>query len=184
MSKQNIAITTVEYILVAGFIIFEELIWNVLAKPIIDRLNQNIFIRLRYVFIAMNRHCLLTVFVAIFTLTEYLGIVSGIAMVSGHIGYSVLIYLLKIPLAAFTFWLFSLTKPKLMTFTWLKLAYEHLIHWTDQIKKTSIYQSTKNTIAVFRSKISSLRQKYLGEGGLIESAKTQYMLIKTFFIRP
>ncbi len=184
-NKNNIAVKTVEGILVAGFIIFEELIWNVLAKPIIDRLNRlAIFEKLRQTFLEMNRHLLMTVFVLIFALTEYLGILSGITVVSGNLSSGVLIYLLKAPLAAFTFWLFELTKPKLMTFTWLKSAYEYLMDWKDLLTGTTIYQALKTSISTTRKRMKQVYRSFTGDQSLLGSIKTHYMLVKTFFMRP
>lgn len=184
-NKNNVVVKTIEYILVAGFIIFEELIWNVFAKPIIDCLNKlAIFARLRQTFLLMNRHLLLTVFVVIFAVTEYLGILSGVTVVSGDIKLGVLIYFLKAPLAAFTFWLFELTKPQLMTFNWLKLAYGYLMRWKDMLVETTTYQSLKTSVSVSRDSIKLIYQTYVGDQSLLMSVKTQYTLVKTFFIRP
>ncbi len=183
--KNNIAVTSIEYILVAGFIIFEELIWNVLAQPIINRLNHlAVFERLRISFLQMNRHLLLTVFVLIFAVTEYLGILSGLTVVSGDVGLGVLIYLLKVPLAAFTFWLFELTQQTLMTFDWLRVTFDNLIVWKNAITGTSIYQSLKKSVSGVRGRIQQIKLKYIGEQSLLVSVKTQYTLVKTFFIRP
>jgi hypothetical protein len=184
-TKNNIAVKTVEGILVAGFIIFEELIWNVLAKPIIDRLNQlAIFEKLRLFFLEMNRYFLMTIFVLIFALTEYLGILSGITVVSGNLSSGVIIYLLKAPLAAFTFWLFELTKPKLMTFAWLESTYNYLMRWKDLLTGTDVYQSLKASITATRSRMKQVYQSFTGDQSLLGSIKTHYMLVKTFFMRP
>ncbi|HFD12659.1 MAG TPA: hypothetical protein ENJ32_09350, partial [Crenotrichaceae bacterium] len=162
-NKNNIAVITIEYILVAGFIVFEELIWNVLAQPIIDRLNHHaIFVKLRRMFLVMNRHLLLIVFALIFILTEILGVASGLIIVSGDLDFGILIYLLKVPLAAFTFWLFELTKQTLLTFNWLKAAYHHVMHWKAIIVSTSMYQSFKSTLFVAKNRIRKIKQYYLG----------------------
>lgn len=183
-NKHNIAFKSIETILVAGFIIFEELIWNVLAKPIIDRLNQlAIFERLRQMFLDMNRHGVLTVFIAIFALTEYLGILSGVTIISGEVTTGMMIYLLKAPVAAFTFWLFDLTKPKLMTFAWLASVYSNLMCWKDMLTATTIYQSLKTSVLATKNRIKQIYQDYLGESSLLDSLRARYQLIKTFLIR-
>ncbi len=183
--KNNLAVKTIEGILVAGFIIFEELIWNVLAKPIIDRLNRlAIFAKLRLFFLEMNRYLLMIIFVLIFALTEYLGILSGITVVSGHVSSGVTIYLLKAPLAAFTFWLFELTKPKLMTFAWLESTYNYLMRWKDLLTGTDVYQSLKTSISATRSRMKQAYRSFTGDQSLLGSIKTHYTLVKTFFMRP
>jgi hypothetical protein len=185
MKNNNFALKTVESILVAGFIIFEELIWNVLAKPIIDALNRlAIFAKLRRSFLMMNRYLVLIVFVVILAITEYLGILSGITIVSGDIELGIIIYLLKAPVAAFTFWLFDLTKPKLMSFAWLKTAYDYLMHWKNRLTATDIYQSLKASIAATRHRMEQMYQDFVGEQSLLGAIKMRYTLVRSYFIRP
>jgi hypothetical protein len=50
------------------------------------------------------------------------------------------LYAGKIPVAAFTFWLFRLSKEKLMTFVWFKQSYDSLISIIEKIKMSSIHQ--------------------------------------------
>lgn len=183
--KQNFAITTLEYCFVAGFIIFEELIWNVLAQPLINWLNQlKIFEKLRRFFWVMHPNLVLFVFIVIFLVTEVLGILSGLTVVSGRVIWGVLIYLMKVPVAAFTFWLFDLTKPKLMTFDWLKSVYDVLMRWKEVIEDSDMYSNLKHSVHSAREKIKTIKHNYLGDKSFYDTVKTQYVLVKTFFIRP
>ncbi|MCH9696731.1 MAG: hypothetical protein K0U68_01380 [Gammaproteobacteria bacterium] len=183
--KQNFAITTLEYCFVAGFIIFEELIWNVLAQPLINWLNQlKIFEKMRQYFQLMHPNLVLFVFIVIFLVTEILGILSGLTVVSGRVFWGALIYLMKVPVAAFTFWLFDLTKPKLMTFEWLKSMYDVLMSWKGIIEDSDMYRNLKHSVHITREKIQTIKYKYLGERSFYDAVKTQYLLVKTFFIRP
>lgn len=183
--KQNFVIITLEYCFIAGFIIFEELIWNVLAKPLINWLNKlKVFEKMRQSFLIMSPNLVLFVFIVIFLVTEILGLLSGLTVVSGRVLWGVLIYLMKVPVAAFTFWLFDLTKPKLMTFDWLKSVYDMLMRWKDIIEDSDMYRNIKHSVHIGRDKIKAIKYRYLGEKSFYDSVKTQYVLVKTFFIRP
>ena len=96
-------------VLVFIYIIFEELIWEKFAKPIITlisslQLIQNLIPKI----LALNSYFILIFFVSIFVIVELIGIYAGILFISGHIFSAVFIYVLKIPVAAFIFWFFNI----------------------------------------------------------------------------
>lgn len=64
--------------------------------------------------------------------------------VSGHIFSAIFIYVLKIPVAAFIFWFFSIVKPKLLEFKWFEFIYNYLISIIYRIKHSSIYIMIKD----------------------------------------
>ena len=129
---KNIFLKPVEVILVIGYIVFEELIWNSISKPIIEYLKSlAILENVKQTFLEMNRYLLVSVFVVILVIAEYLGIFSLILIAQNQVAMGAFIYALKIPIATFVFWLFDLTKPQLMTFGWLKYAYETLMKGID-----------------------------------------------------
>ncbi len=140
LKTKNFVIKVFESILVTGYIIFEELIWNVFVKPVVHYIKSlSIFDALQTTFLEMNRHLLLTVFIVILLITEVLGLVSGFCLVNGFIFTSIGVYACKIPVAIFTFWLFDLTKDKLMTFQWLKTFYEYIMGLLEKLMNSSVY---------------------------------------------
>lgn len=182
-NKHSLVFKATEGLFVAGFLIFEELIWNILAKPVIDCLRKLKFLeRFRQLFLDMNRYGVLTIFLVIFALTEYLGILSGFTIMSGEVKTGVIIYLLKVPVAAFSFWLFDLTQPKLMTFSWLASVYSNLMHWKSLLMATATYQSLKASVLTTRNKIKQMYQVYCIEQGLLESVRTYYQWLKSLFM--
>lgn len=93
-------------VLVFIYIIFEELIWEKFAKPIITLISSlQLFQKLVPKILALNSYFILIFFVSIFVIVELIGIYAGILFISGHIFSAVFIYVLKIPVAAFIFWL-------------------------------------------------------------------------------
>ncbi len=172
---------TLETILVTGYILFEELIWNVFAKPIYQYFKSLIAIEpLKKFFLEMNRYVLLSVFIFILSIAELMGLVAGFYFVEGSFIMGILVYGLKIPVAAFTFWLFDLTKPQLMSFDWLKTAYEWVIGVIDKLLNTDIHIYIKARIMAIRLKMKQIIQQYFGEAGFLASVKSHYHFFKPY----
>lgn len=170
-----------ESILVIGYILFEELIWNVFAKPIFQYFKSlAILDSLKTIFLAMNRYLLLTVFITILAITEIMGFFSGYCFINSYFFTGITVYALKIPIAAFTFWLFDLTKDKLMTFHWLESAYNFTMGWIDKFVHTPIYIYIKARVATVKSKIKQLKLLYFAEEGIIGSVRTHYLVFKPY----
>ncbi len=189
MAKKNIktqylVIKFFESILVIGYILFEELIWNTFAKPIFQYFKSlAILDSLKTIFLAMNRYLLLTVFITILTITEVLGFAAGYCFINSYIFSGIIVYALKIPVAAFTFWLFDLTKDKLMTFSWLKSAYAYMLEWINKFVHTPIYIYIKARTITVKTKIKQLKLQYLSEEGLIGSIRTHYLVFKPYITK-
>ena len=171
-----------ESILVIGYILFEELIWNVFAKPIFQYFKSLAILNsLKKIFLRMNRYLLLTVFITILAITEAMGFFSGYCFMNGYFFSGLAVYTLKIPIAAFTFWLFDLTKDKLMTFHWLETAYDYIMRQIEKFVNSSLHVYIKAKIMAIRSKTKQLALKYFGEEGFISSLKTHYQVFKPYF---
>lgn len=125
---KNKFISLLQLLLVITFIIFEELIWEGIAKPIYEAIHslkilQKIETKLQHI----NAYVILVIFVLLLATVEIFGIYAGILFVSGQVLLGLSLYLSKIPIAAFTFWLFRVTEDKLMQFRWFKWLYEKMM---------------------------------------------------------
>lgn len=175
---------TVESILVIGYILFEELVWNIIAQPIYQYCKSLIVLEpLKKKFLLMNRYLLVTVFIFILMIAEALGLLAGFFFIEGFFLSGVLVYLLKIPIAAFTFWLFDLTKTQLMTFSWLKTVYEWIMSLVNQLINSAIHVYIKNRIMTVRLNIQQFIRQYFGEAGFIASVKSHYNAFKPYVAR-
>jgi len=184
IKTKSFVIKVFESILVIGYIIFEELIWNVFVKPIVHYIKSLVlFDNLKSIFLEMNRHLLLTVFIVILIITEVLGLLSGFCLVNGYIFTSISVYACKIPVAVFTFWLFDLTKDKLMTFQWLKTSYEYIMVLLEKLVNSSVYIYIKTKKTAIKTKIKSLVLRYFGEEGFISSVKSHYLVFKPYVVK-
>ena len=127
-------------ILVFIYIIFEELVWEKFAKPIILLISKfQLFTNFAPKILALNSYVILIFFVSTFVIVEVIGIYAGLLFVSGHMTSAILIYVLKVPVAAFIFWFFSIAKYKLLEFKWFEITYMYLMSIISKIKNSSIY---------------------------------------------
>ena len=128
-------------ILVTIYIVLEELIWENVAEPIYTFIHGLSILQKAEEFInKLNRHVLLVLFLALFTQVELLGIFALKMIGTGNVIAGTALYAGKIPVAAFTFWLFRISKEKLMTFEWFKQTYDLVISIIVKIKMSSIHQ--------------------------------------------
>ena len=177
-------ILLLQLLIVITYIIFEELIWEVIAKPIYTyvhslRIMQKIETKLH----AFNAHIILFLFVIIFAVVQMIGLYAGILFMSGQILLGLVVYVTKIPLAAFTFWVFRVTEDKLMTFGWFKWMYEKIMALIEWLKSREIYLKTmerlikvKETIKKFTGEI---KEKYFTQKSpFMEKIKSLYRTVK------
>lgn len=181
-NPKQFAIRFVESIFVILYIVFEELIWNIFAKPIFQYLKSLIVLdSLRETFLHMNRHLLLGIFILILAIAEALGLLSGMSILNGYLITGIVIYSLKIPIAAFTFWLFDLTRDKLLSFHWLNVSYEFTMSIIDKIIHSSIHVYIKTKVILVKEKLKSVKKRWLGEESFYLSLKNHYRFFKSYF---
>lgn len=166
--------------LVFVYIIFEELIWDKFAKPIITFISSlELFKNLASKILTLNSYIILLIFIIPFILVELLGIYAGVVFISGHIVLGTFLYLLKIPIAALIFWFFNITKDKLLEFYWFKFFYEKLILWIDKIKDSSIYLMIKEKSITLKEEIK--KRFFISKSRLKEKIIRIYKLLKNKF---
>ena len=177
---KNKLITLLQLILVMVYIIFEELIWEGIAKPIYERVHalkilQKIEKKLKYV----NPSIILFIFIVLLITVELAGIYAGILFLNGHVWLGLLLYLSKIPIAAFTFWLFRVTEDKLMRFNWFKQLYELIMKVIAWLKSSKIYKETMERLKVFKEDLKVWKEKYFSKHSpFVHKIKHFYSVIK------
>jgi hypothetical protein len=177
-------ITLFQLILVIGYIIFEEIIWEGIAHPIYRyvhslKILQKVEEKLR----AVNAYVILVLFMVMLASVEALGLYAGYLFVSGNMVIGLSIYLMKIPIAAFTFWMFRVTEEKLMQFGWFEWIYGKIMASIAWLKSLEIYLGTvdllKRTKAYVKVRVREIREKYfLKESPFIKRLKRLYRSIK------
>jgi len=170
-----------QFSLVFLYIIFEEIIWDLVAVPayrFLESFNviQKLDIRLR----SANRYVILIVFILLFVMVETVGIVAGGLIVSGKLLIGIGLYLAKIPIAVFTFWMFKVVKLQLMTFDWFRASYDMLERILDFIKNSYIYRSTINILSKTKEYIR-LKLHYVKVGFLSRKSKFLSRLQRFYF---
>ena len=143
--------------LILIYLLFEELIWERIAEPIY------VFIRglkllqaLEASVNRLNRYAVLVLFLILFAAVELLGVVAVGLFAQGQVMIASAVYLGKIPITAFTFWLFKVAKDKLMSFAWFKFCYDGLMSVIHKIKTSAIYVNVKAKMVSVKTAIKNL----------------------------
>lgn len=169
--------TTTHYLfvlLVLGYIFYEELVWERIAQPIARYVQSlKLLQKLEILLQKVNGGVILIVFVLLFIIVELQGFYAGILLLQGKVLLWALIYAGKIPIAAFTFWLFRVTKPKLMAFAWFEKAYNTVMGWIDWLKTTDVYKNIKAKAGEIKAYV---KKNYMQEG---DSTKNKFKRIHT-----
>jgi len=173
-----------QLILVLIYIVFEELIWEGIARPIYVFIHSlKILHKVEETLHAVNAYVLLVIFVVLLGLVESLGIYAGILFISGQALLGISLYISKIPIAAFTFWIFRITEDKLMQFGWFKWIYDWIMKGIDWLKSLEVYQSTIQRIKVTKANVKQtmkrVKEKYFAkESPFVMKIKHLYKSIK------
>ena len=167
-------------IFVFSYIIFEELIWDRLAKPIFSYIsNLELFRDLEPKILALNSYLILFIFLIPFIIVELLGIYAGILFVSGNIVLGIVLYISKIPIAVVIFWFFNVAKDRLLQFRWLNFIYKNLILVIEKIKNSEIYLMIQDKTLIIKNEIK--KRFFISKIGLNEKIVEIYKLLKDKF---
>jgi len=175
-----------QFILVFLFILFEEIIWEGIAKPIYKKVESlQVLQKLESKILAANRHVVLIFFILFLLVVEFSGILASVFFVQGYIVLGVLLYLARIPLAAFVFWFFKVAKEKLLSFHWFKWSYDKLMSGIDWLKSRKIYLKTMEYMVKIKNKIKknfrAFKMKYFNkENSFMKELKVFYAYMKNF----
>jgi hypothetical protein len=176
----------IQFLLVFLFILFEEIIWEGIAKPIYNKIESwHVTQKLEQSIQKSNRYILLLIFTVILLLVEGAGIFAGVLFVQGEVLFGLLLYITKIPIAAFTFWLFKVSKSKLLSFGWFDCLYHKIMNGLDWLKNLDIYKSTISMMLEFKEKIKkswrAFKDKFFDKNSsFTEELKSFYNYMKNF----
>jgi len=159
---KNKFISLLQLILVIIFIIFEELIWEGIAQPIYEAIHSlKVLQKLETKLQQINAYVVLVIFVVLLATVETFGIYAGMLFMSGKVMLGLALYISKIPIAAFTFWLFRATEDKLMQFSWFKWLYEQMMKAINWLKSREIYKRTMEKIKNIKLSISEWKKAFI-----------------------
>ncbi len=171
--------------LVIIYILFEELIWEGIAKPIYEAIHslkilQKVEAKLQHA----NASIILVIFVVLLSIVEGFGIYAGMLFVSGQVALGLALYIAKIPVAALTFWLFRVTEDKLMTFAWFKWLYIKMMDAIEWLKTREVYVKTMERLKAVKAKLKAttqaLKEKYFSKKSpFMTKVKNLYRTIKS-----
>jgi hypothetical protein len=148
------------------YIVFEELVWERFAQPIIDYITElKILKKLEHYLQSVNSKLILVIFLSMFVVVESIGIYAGALFLEGKVIHGALLYAGKIPVAAFTFWLFGASKEKLLEFKWFEKSYLFTIGLIEIITHSKIYINIKEKTAKIKAYV---KENFFQDKGLIK----------------
>jgi len=176
----NRFIFVIQIILVSIFIVFEELIWEQIAEPIYDYLHElHILQALQERLQRVNRYVILVLFLILLISVEGAGLAAGVMAVRGMVVSAALLYGLKIPIAAFVFWLFHATEEKLLSFGWFRWSYEQVMALFAWIKSREIYQETLELAHRVKEAFARFKVRYFsGDNTISQRFRRLYWRLK------
>lgn len=174
-------ILLLQLLIVIVYILFEELIWEGIAKPIYETIHGlKILQKIETKLESVSPSIILFIFVLLFVIVEAAGIYAGMLFVSGQVMIGLMLYISKIPIAAFTFWLFRITEEKLMQFGWFKWIYDQIMKAIEWVKSCEMYIRTIERLVQLKKVIKGFKEKYFAKKNpFIEKIKYLYTNIKS-----
>ena len=181
---KNKFISLLQLLLVLIYIIFEELIWEGIAKPVYEFVHSlKILQKVESKLHSANATVILIIFIFLLGIVEAFGIYAGILFVSGNVLLGLVLYISKVPVAAFTFWMFRVTEDKLMNFGWFKWLYEKIMLAIDWLKSRNVYVRTMERLKFVKKRIKNyvkiFKEKYFSKkSSFVTKVKNLYTTIK------
>ncbi len=172
-----------QWLLVVLFIVFEELIWEGIAKPIYEYVHKlHLLQALEHKLQTMNRYVLLIVFLVLLVSVEGAGLAAGVMALKGMVVTAALLYGLKVPIAAFVFWMFHATELKLLSFGWFKWFYDLIVSFFAWMKSLEIYKDTMKMVKKAKESIKAFKTKYFsGDNTIAKRFRRLYKATKRAF---
>ena len=166
-------------LLVFLYILFEELVWETIARPVYDYIHSlRLLQKVEKHIHRMHPWLLLGIFLLIFAVVELLGILAGVLLVQGNVLFATLMYTAKIPVAAFTFWLFRIAQDKLLSIGWFSYAYGFVMEKIEWLKATDVYRTVKEKTARIKSRIKRWKATWFPKGELKQRIRRIYVALK------
>jgi hypothetical protein len=136
-----------QVIAISIYLVFEELIWDRFAQPIFKYIKHlRFFKRLEIILNGANRYVVLALFILPFIVGEALGIMSPIVALKGYVLLGIVLYILKLLIVAFAFWLFNIQKEKLLSFSVIKYCYDKIVEFTTWVKTTDAFKTISKIV--------------------------------------
>jgi len=173
-----------QLILILIFIIYEEIIWEGIAQPIYNYVHSlNLVQRLEKYLSKVNAYVALFIFISLLVVVEIAGILSGILVVNGKLLMGGFLYIAKIPLAAFTFWIFKVTKFKMLSFDLVAWIYKRIMAFMKWLKALETYQDLIKVLRLTKERLKgyfkAFKDRFFPQkSGFVERLKKMYRAIK------
>jgi hypothetical protein len=167
------------YFLILLYIVLEDLIWKKFAKRITDyMLSLNIFIYAERIISNFHVNVILVGFLILLIISEILGIMAIALIGKGLVISGVILYVAKIPLVSLTFWLFKISKDKLLKINWFNKIYLFIIKILNIIKSSKYYINTMHFVINVKEDLKYIFKKEDSNSKFLTRIKNMHKLVK------
>jgi len=173
----------VEIILVLFYIVYEELVYTTIAKPIIEWYKKlKLLAKFQAFLLKAPPIVSLLAFLSTFVVAEILGLLTVPVFLMGppiaFIG--VFIYGLKIPVGAFAFWIFKENKERLTKYKIIKIGYDWTMRFVNWIDSSEVYKRVKERAKKYKEMLKKMKgEKSTIFKKIIVGTKAKYVWLKS-----
>ncbi len=165
------------------FIIFEEVIWEGIAEPIYKKIRSlELLHKLEITLNKTHVYLVLFLFLLLFVGVEVAGFIAMVYFAQGFMILGTLLYLSKIPIAGFTFWVFRVSQDRFMEFRWFEYIYWKIVDFFDLIKESTIYKNILNQVVELKNAMKNIKNRYFSKNSLFfKNMKNLYLKVKVLW---
>lgn len=163
-------------LLVILFIIFEEILWNKVGKPIYELIKSlRLMVKFKeWVGEFKHRYALLVIFITPFVLMEIMSLLSLKSFATGAIGMGISLYVVKLVLTVPVVIIFNSGKKQLVSFFPIRYGYGMIIN----LKRSSTFRNVKKFTKKVKQVVREFKQEYYKGVGIFDGLKEIYVKIK------
>lgn len=151
------------YFLVFCYVLLKEVFWTALAEPITEYVKKLAFFQFveTKILSKLNSYMTLIFFLMIFVFVEIIGVYSLAFFAKGSIIIGVALYISKIPLASFAFWIYRVKEADLNSIKWFAFVVKWIKILIHKITDSSYYINTKNMITSIKEYIKTRKSGFI-----------------------
>lgn len=159
------------YFLVFAYIVLKEILWTALAEPIVKYIKTVPFFQFveEKILSKLNSYFVLLLFLMLFGLVEAIGIYALMFFAKSSIFMGLFLYVLKIPIASFAFWIYKIKKTEMHSILIFGSIFKFIENLIEKIAHSQYYVNTKSYINAIAKQFKNKKEAYL-----IKFAKAVY----------
>ncbi|NPA27961.1 MAG: hypothetical protein GXN91_02795 [Epsilonproteobacteria bacterium] len=156
----HLLIFTIQLVIILFYILLEEVVWEQLAKPILNYFQSlRVIEKIQTKLDRANRYIILTIFLLFLVVGEMMGLLSPIVLVKGFFILSLLFYTIKLLFIATALWIFHNQRKKILSFYLIDFLYKKILYLVAKIKRLPAYKEVVEAAKAIKRYLKSRFRK-------------------------